>query len=159
MDFAYGPRRATTGMIAARSSALASRTRSCAAPNGHRFAALACHTISVTARPTMKLIHSKNRTGTRPDPAVAGILREVSPESLRRFVEMLAFPRHYLAEHRANCRARNLLLKRARSMGYTPILQGSYDIIVMVSDGSVKRTLFPAWSPLRFRAGNARRGR
>ena len=85
----------------------------------------------------MKLIHSKNRTGTRPDPAVAGILREVSSESLRRFVEMLAFPRHYLAEHRANCRARDLLLKRAGSMGYAPILQGSYDNIVMISDGSV----------------------
>jgi Zn-dependent M28 family amino/carboxypeptidase len=46
---------------------------------------------------------------------------------------MLAFPRHYVAEKRANRRARDLLLKSARSLGYMPFLQGSFDNIVMTS--------------------------
>lgn len=83
----------------------------------------------------MKLVHSKNRRPAVPDAAVAEILREVSPESLRAFVEMLAFPRHYFAEHRANRRARDLLLKCVRRFGYTPALQGSFDNIVMTSPG------------------------
>ena len=80
---------------------------------------------------------------------VADILREVSPESLRAFVEMLAFPRHYFAENRANRRARDLLLKLTRSFGYAPILQGSFDNIMMTSDGPPDRTAFSAWSALR----------
>ena len=83
----------------------------------------------------MKLAHSKNRTPTAPDVAVAEILREVSPESLRASVEMLAFPRHFFAENRANRKARDLLLKQAASFGYTPLLQGSYDNIVLTSQG------------------------
>ena len=83
----------------------------------------------------MKLAHSKNRTPTAPDAAVAEILREVSPKSLRAFVDMLAFPRHFFAENRANRKARDLLLKQAASFGCTPLLQGSYDNIVMTSQG------------------------
>jgi hypothetical protein len=44
----------------------------------------------------MKLAHSKNRRPKAIDAAVAEILSEVSTENLRAFVEMLAFPRHYL---------------------------------------------------------------
>ncbi len=49
---------------------------------------------------------------------------------------MLAFPRHYFAEHRANRKARDLLLKQTKSFGYAPTLQGSCDNIVMSADGS-----------------------
>jgi hypothetical protein len=82
----------------------------------------------------MKLAHSKHRGAAAPDMGVADILREVSPERLRAFVETLAFPRHYFAENRANRRARDLLLKLTRGFGYSPILQGSFDNIMMTSD-------------------------
>jgi hypothetical protein len=90
----------------------------------------------------MKLAHSKNRTATAPDAGIADILHEVSPERLRSFVEMLAFPRHYFAENRANRRARDLLLKQARRFGYSPILQGDFDNIVMTSGGPPAGPLF-----------------
>jgi Zn-dependent M28 family amino/carboxypeptidase len=51
---------------------------------------------------------------------------------------MLAFPRHYVAEKRANRRARDLLLRRARSFGYTPFLQGRFDNVVLTS-GDLRR--------------------
>src|SRR5262245_36627954 len=81
----------------------------------------------------MQVAYSKDRGPIAPDAAVASILREVSPENLRAFVEMLAFPRHYLAEHRANRKARDLLLKQTSSFGYSPFLQGSCDNIVIMS--------------------------
>lgn len=84
----------------------------------------------------MKPAHSKDRIPAAPDAAVADILSDVSAASLRAFVEMLAFPRHYFAEHKANRRARNLLLKVTRSFGYRPILQGTYDNIVVTSEGA-----------------------
>jgi Zn-dependent M28 family amino/carboxypeptidase len=90
----------------------------------------------------MKLAHSKNRTPTARDTAVAKILREVSPKNLRAFVDMLAFQRHYFAESRANRKARDLLLKRATSFGYTPFLQGSVDNIVITSSGPTAGPFF-----------------
>jgi Zn-dependent M28 family amino/carboxypeptidase len=81
----------------------------------------------------MKVAHSKSREPFAPDPRVAKILREVSPTNLRAFVEMLAFPRHFSREKRANRRARDLLLKRARSWGYAPSLQGRYDNILITT--------------------------
>jgi len=82
----------------------------------------------------MKRAHSNDRIPAAPDTAVAEILADVSPANLRAFVEMLAFPRHYFAEHKANRRARDLLLKLTRSFGYAPTLQGTYDNIVMTSE-------------------------
>jgi Zn-dependent M28 family amino/carboxypeptidase len=79
----------------------------------------------------MKVAHSRNRDPIARDPTVAKVLREVSPESLRAIVEMLAFPRHYTREKRANRKARDLLLRYARSLGYAPSLQGRFDNIVM----------------------------
>src|SRR5262245_35845150 len=84
----------------------------------------------------MKVAYSKDRAPITPDAAVASILGEVSGANLRAFVEMLAFPRHYFAEHRANRRARDLLLKHTRTFGYSPSLQGSYDNIVIMSEGA-----------------------
>jgi Zn-dependent M28 family amino/carboxypeptidase len=81
----------------------------------------------------MKVKHSLDRPAKLPDAAVAEILRGVSPERLRALVQRLAFPRHYVAEGSANRRARDLLLKSARSIGYAPFLQGSFDNIVMMS--------------------------
>jgi Zn-dependent M28 family amino/carboxypeptidase len=83
----------------------------------------------------MIVITSENRAPAARDPAVAKVLDEVSPDSLRAFVEMLAFPRHYFAENRANRRARDLLLKQVTGFGYKPFLQGSCDNIVMTSAG------------------------
>jgi hypothetical protein len=68
----------------------------------------------------MKVAHSRNRVPTARDPKVAKVLLEVSPENLRAIVEMLAFPRHYTKEKRANRKARDLLLKHARSLGHAP---------------------------------------
>jgi hypothetical protein len=86
-------------------------------------------------RTFMKIAHSKNRTPALPEAAVVKILASVSPENLRAHVEMVAFPRHYFAERRANRRARDLLLKVVTSFGYKPHLQGSFDNIAMTSPG------------------------
>jgi peptidase M28-like protein len=81
----------------------------------------------------MKVAHSRNRVPIARDAKVAKVLREVSSENLRAIVEMLAFPRHYTREKRANRKARDLLLKHARSLGYAPSLQGRFDNIVMTT--------------------------
>ena len=81
----------------------------------------------------MKLVHSADRDPAALQAAIAGMVGEVSPERLRSYVESLAFPRHYFAQNRANRRARDLLLKLARKFGYSPVLQGEYDNIVMTS--------------------------
>lgn len=86
----------------------------------------------------MMLVSSKNRAPAVRDATISRILDEVSPENLRAYVEMLAFPRHYFAEHRANRKARDLLLKHARSFGYTPVLEGDFDNIVMTSSGDAE---------------------
>jgi Zn-dependent M28 family amino/carboxypeptidase len=81
----------------------------------------------------MKVSRSTDRAPTARDAKVAKVLREVSPERLRALVEMLAFPRHYTKEKSANRKARDLLLKHARSLGYAPSLQGRFDNIVMAT--------------------------
>jgi Zn-dependent M28 family amino/carboxypeptidase len=82
-------------------------------------------------------VYSKNRRPQGTDAALADVLRAVSPEKLHAFVDMLAFPRHYVAERKANVRARDLLLKLLHSFGYTPLLlQGTYDNIVVTSSGA-----------------------
>src|SRR5260370_7568915 len=48
---------------------------------------------------------------------------------------MLAFPRHYFAENRANRQARDLILKVVTGFGYKPSLQGDFDNIVITSAG------------------------
>ena len=83
----------------------------------------------------MLVAHSKNRKAKTKNAAIAGVLRGVSPDRLRAFVEMLAFPRHYVAERKANVRARDLLRAHLRGFGYKPVLQGSYDNIVVTSSG------------------------
>ena len=83
----------------------------------------------------MIVSRSKHRRPRATDVAIAEVLRGVSPESLRTFVEMLSFPRHYLAERQANIRARDLLLEQLRSFAYDPVLQGGYDNIVATSSG------------------------
>jgi Zn-dependent M28 family amino/carboxypeptidase len=83
----------------------------------------------------MLVVGSKNR---RPKPInrdLADLLGSVSPDRLRGFVQMLAFPRHYVVEREANLRARDLLLEQLHSFGYTLRLQGSYDNIVVTSSG------------------------
>lgn len=81
----------------------------------------------------MLVAHSKNRRPKATDAAIADVLRGVSSEKLRAYVDVLAFPRHYVAERKANVHARDLLLRLLRSFGYTPHLQGSYDNIVATS--------------------------
>jgi Zn-dependent M28 family amino/carboxypeptidase len=79
--------------------------------------------------------YSRNRRPKPTDIRLADVLRGVSREKLFAFVDMLAFPRHYVAEKKANVRARDLLLKLLRNFGYAPALQGSYDNIVVSADG------------------------
>lgn len=81
----------------------------------------------------MKIAHSKTRLPLAADADTLSVLDEVSPTRMRSSVEMLSFPRHYFAEQRANRRARDLLIKQARSFGYAPELQGGYDNVVMTS--------------------------
>jgi Zn-dependent M28 family amino/carboxypeptidase len=81
----------------------------------------------------MLVMHSRNRTADLPDTRVLKALRGVSVENLRRYVEMLAFPRHYVFEREANVRARNLLITQLRDFGYTPLLQGTYDNVVVTT--------------------------
>ena len=82
----------------------------------------------------MLVVHSKNRRPKKTDADIAAMLNVVSPERLRAFVEMISFPRHYVAERIANIRARDLLLHQLREFGFAPFLQGKYDNIVAVSD-------------------------
>jgi Zn-dependent M28 family amino/carboxypeptidase len=84
----------------------------------------------------MLVADSKNRRPKRTAAAVAEVLRGVSAEKLRAFVDMLAFPRHYVAERKANFRARDLVLKLLDTFGYTPLLQGTFDNIVVTSSGA-----------------------
>jgi len=81
------------------------------------------------------VVSSKDRTPLGADPAVAKVLGEVSSDRLRTFVRMLAFPRHYFAENRANRQARDLILKVVTGFGYKPSLQGDFDNIVITSAG------------------------
>jgi hypothetical protein len=81
----------------------------------------------------MRVCYSKNRRAKPTDAAIAEILKAVSQERLHAFVDMLAFPRHYLAERKANLRARDLLIKSLQTIGYKPVLQGDYDNIVVTS--------------------------
>jgi hypothetical protein len=83
----------------------------------------------------MYVAYSKNRRSKGTDADIADVLSGVSSEKLRAFVDVLAFPRHYVAERRANVRARDLLRKLLRNFGYAPVLQGSYDNIVVTSSG------------------------
>jgi Zn-dependent M28 family amino/carboxypeptidase len=82
-------------------------------------------------------VYSKNRGPKGTATAIADVLRGVSPEKLHAFVDMLAFPRHYVAEREANVRARDLLLKLLHNFGYKPLLlQGTYDNIVVTSSAA-----------------------
>ncbi len=80
--------------------------------------------------------YSESRCSKNFDPDVARILNGVSKEGLHAFVDMLSFPRHYVAERKANVRARDLLLKLLQTQGYTPTLQGNYDNIVATSSAA-----------------------
>jgi Peptidase family M28 len=94
-----------------------------------------CQARVTGAHRSMKLVRSEDRAPADANPAITAILAEVSADNLRSLVEMLAFPRHYSAQNRANRRARDLLLKLTREFGYQPSLQGDFDNVVMTSSG------------------------
>jgi Zn-dependent M28 family amino/carboxypeptidase len=77
--------------------------------------------------------YSQNRKPKPTDAAITEVLGRVSPERLFAFVDMIAFPRHFFAERKANVRARDLLVKLLTSFGYSPVLQGTCDNIVVTS--------------------------
>jgi hypothetical protein len=81
----------------------------------------------------MLVARSDRRKPEQADPAVVRVLRDVSAQKLCQYVEMLAFPRHYLVESSANRRARDLLLGLLRDFGCAPVLQGRFDNIVVHS--------------------------
>ena len=84
----------------------------------------------------MRIVHSRQRLPAERDVAIQKVVDEVSAENLRDYVEKLSFPRHFFAEHRANRRARDYLLRLLSSYGHEPSLQGDYDNIVITSAGS-----------------------
>jgi Zn-dependent M28 family amino/carboxypeptidase len=81
----------------------------------------------------MRVVRSDKRKPKKTDASVADALRCVSQDNLRKYVEMLAFPRHYVAEREANTRARNFLVSLLKTFGYAPVLQGTYHNIVATS--------------------------
>jgi Zn-dependent M28 family amino/carboxypeptidase len=81
----------------------------------------------------MLIVRSQKRKPANPDAAIAQALGAVSAERLFAYVDMLAFPRHYVAEREANVRARDLLLTTLHGFGYAPVLQGGYHNIVAVT--------------------------
>jgi hypothetical protein len=83
----------------------------------------------------MLVSQAKNRRPGTTDASIQDALGAVSTTRLHAFVDMLAFPRHFVAERKANVRARDLLLQSLRTIGYTPLLQGAYDNIVVTSSG------------------------
>lgn len=83
----------------------------------------------------MRVAHSTNRRPQPGNTAIGDVLQKVSPQQLRAFVELLAFPRHFVAERAANLRARDLLLMHLRGFGYSPMLVGTYDNLVATSSG------------------------
>jgi Zn-dependent M28 family amino/carboxypeptidase len=89
----------------------------------------------------MLVAHSKNCRPKAMDAGIAEVLHGVSADRLRAYVDLLAFPRHYIAERKANVHARDLLLRLLRSFGYAPHLQGSYDNIVATT-GSAREGPF-----------------
>src|SRR6266480_4269175 len=86
----------------------------------------------------MKVSYSKHRRSRKTDAAIGEILTGVSKEKLFAFVDMLAFPRHYVAERKANLRPRDLLLKLLHSFGCTQILQGTFNNIVALSSDAAE---------------------
>src|SRR5689334_6048293 len=81
----------------------------------------------------MLVAHARNRRAARTDASLAAALAEVSAERLFGYVDMLAFPRHYVVERDANIRARDLLLRTLYGFGYSPVLQGAYHNILATS--------------------------
>jgi Zn-dependent M28 family amino/carboxypeptidase len=79
--------------------------------------------------------HSTPRRAGAVDPGVREVVAGVSAANLRRHVEALAFPRHYVHEPAANRRARDLLVAALRGFGYTPLLQGAYGNVVATAGG------------------------
>jgi len=90
----------------------------------------------------MKVVEARQRVPKAYDAAVGKILGEVSHENLQCYVEMLAFPRHYFADNRGNRKARDLLLQHARSFGFSPLLQGDFDNIIVTSQTRPDEPLF-----------------
>jgi len=86
----------------------------------------------------MLVINSKHRTPKTTNGTIAKLLRSISVDRLFAYVDMLSFPRHYLAERRANERARTLLINLLRSFGYSPIVQGSFDNIIVTTPGPAR---------------------
>ncbi len=82
----------------------------------------------------MRIVHSKNRKSELTQDHSTDSFGHVSQRALREVVERIAFPRHYLAERRANLRARDLLADFLRDMGYAPTLQGEYDNIMVQTE-------------------------
>jgi Zn-dependent M28 family amino/carboxypeptidase len=86
----------------------------------------------------MLAAHSKNRRAKPTAHAIADGLLSVSANNLRAYVDSLAFPRHYVAERKANVHARDLLIGLLRSFGYKPFLQGTFDNIVATSEETLE---------------------
>jgi Zn-dependent M28 family amino/carboxypeptidase len=84
----------------------------------------------------MFIARSENRRPRPIDPAVAAAVGGVSSADLRRHVERLAFPRHYVRQRAANEHARDLLVAQLRDFGYSPQLQGTYDNVVATTAGN-----------------------
>ncbi len=109
---------------------------------------------------TCTLLTSSNVRPKMTDSAVAAALRAVSSEKLRAFVDMLAFPRHYVAERDGKCSRfpRPLAQFRSRALGtHLSSRRCTDDNIVVTSGAADKEAFSAAWQRIttRCRAGSA----
>jgi Peptidase family M28 len=83
----------------------------------------------------MIVSRSTNRTPEKAVGLPMEILNRVSADDLMRTVEAIAFPRHYVANRKANRRVRDFLRQSLRDFGYEPTLHGEYDNVVVRIEG------------------------
>lgn len=78
----------------------------------------------------MQLLHSKDFEVGEVSPKMARVLETISEGQLRKWVERISVPRHFVAEEAANREAAKWIEAEFRSMGYSVARQGEYSNIV-----------------------------
>lgn len=78
----------------------------------------------------MILMDSQKMNRSRTDPFTLQSAKTVSTEYLKKIVNRIAIPRHYIAESANNRYVRDLILEELKSFGYAVFLQGTHDNIV-----------------------------
>jgi Zn-dependent M28 family amino/carboxypeptidase len=89
----------------------------------------------------MHLLHSRNFEVGEVSPKIARILGTISEEGLRKWVEQISVPRHFVAEKAANRAVAEWIEGEFGSMGYRTARQGEYSNIVARSGASAREVV------------------